>query len=203
MIQFQYLQLVCSYFLFLPGSVLGDCTILRIYPFHRRPGFVPQVVNIPWKRERLPTRVFWPGEFHGLYSPSVTKSRTRLSNFHFHFTFQAIHFRSNSQNLTWNNRLVQNRERSTTRLILSPCLFNLYAECIMRNAMLVNHKLESRLPEGTSTTSGMKMHACMLSLSSLLRLFPCDAMDYSPPGFSVHGILQARILEQVVVPSFR
>ena len=25
--------------------------------------------KIPWKRERLPTPVFWPGEFHGLYSP--------------------------------------------------------------------------------------------------------------------------------------
>ena len=24
---------------------------------------------IPWKRERLPTPVFWPGEFHGLFSP--------------------------------------------------------------------------------------------------------------------------------------
>ena len=23
----------------------------------------------PWIRERLPTPVFWPGEFHGLYSP--------------------------------------------------------------------------------------------------------------------------------------
>ena len=22
-----------------------------------------------WRRERLPTPVFWPGEFHGLYSP--------------------------------------------------------------------------------------------------------------------------------------
>ena len=26
-------------------------------------------VLIPWRRERLPTPVFWPGEFHGLYSP--------------------------------------------------------------------------------------------------------------------------------------
>ena len=26
-------------------------------------------------------------------------------------------------------------------------------------------------------------------------------MDYSPPGSSVHGILQARILEWVVIPS--
>ena len=27
------------------------------------------VGKIPWRRERLPTLVFWPGEFHGLYSP--------------------------------------------------------------------------------------------------------------------------------------
>ena len=42
------------------------------------------VRKIPWRRERLPTPVFWPGEFHGLYSPWVAKSWTRLSDFHFH-----------------------------------------------------------------------------------------------------------------------
>ena len=26
------------------------------------------VGKIPWRRERLPIPVFWPGEFHGLYS---------------------------------------------------------------------------------------------------------------------------------------
>ena len=31
----------------------------------------------------------------------------------------------------------------------------------------------------------------------------CDPMDYSLPGSSDHGILQARILEWVVMPSFR
>ena len=31
----------------------------------------------------------------------------------------------------------------------------------------------------------------------------CDPVDCSPPGYSVHGISQARILEWVVVPSFR
>ena len=25
------------------------------------------VGKIPWRRERLPTPVFWPGEFHGLF----------------------------------------------------------------------------------------------------------------------------------------
>ena len=31
----------------------------------------------------------------------------------------------------------------------------------------------------------------------------CDRMDYSPPGFSVHGILQARILEWIAMPFSR
>ena len=35
----------------------------------RRPGFNPWVGKMPWRREKLPTPVFWPGEFHGLYSP--------------------------------------------------------------------------------------------------------------------------------------
>ena len=42
----------------------------------------------------------------------------------------------------------------------------------------------------------------MLSCVSSVRLF-CDPMDCSPPGFSVHGILQARILEWVATPSSR
>ena len=33
-----------------------------------KPGFDPWAGKIPWRRERLPTPVFWPGEFHGLYS---------------------------------------------------------------------------------------------------------------------------------------
>ena len=31
----------------------------------------------------------------------------------------------------------------------------------------------------------------------------CDPMDYSPPGSSVHGIMQARILEWVAISSSR
>ena len=34
-----------------------------------KPGFDAWVGKIPWRRERLPTAVFWPGEFHGRYSP--------------------------------------------------------------------------------------------------------------------------------------
>ena len=42
---------------------------------------------------------------------------------------------------------------------------------------------------------------CAKSLQSCLTL--CDSMDYSPPGSSVHGILQARTLEWVATPSCR
>ena len=41
--------------------------------------------------------------------------------------------------------------------ILSPCLFNLYAEYIMRNTSWMKHKLESRLPGEISITSDMQM----------------------------------------------
>ena len=47
----------------------------------------PWVGKIPWKRDRLPTSVFWPGEFDGLYSPWGCKELTGLSDFlslHFH-----------------------------------------------------------------------------------------------------------------------
>ena len=42
---------------------------------------------------------------------------------------------------------------------------------------------------------------CVLVAQSCLTL--CDSMDCSPPGSSVHGILQARILEWVAMPSSR
>ena len=42
---------------------------LRICLQCGRPEFNPWVGKIPWRRQRLPTPVFWPREFHGLYSP--------------------------------------------------------------------------------------------------------------------------------------
>ena len=42
-----------------------------------RPGFHPWVGKISWRREELPTPVFWPAEFHGLYSPWSCKESGR------------------------------------------------------------------------------------------------------------------------------
>ena len=55
---------------------------LRIHLQCRRPGFDPWVGKTPWRRERLPTPVFWPGEFCGRYSPWGHKESDTLSNFH-------------------------------------------------------------------------------------------------------------------------
>ena len=48
---------------------------------------IPGLVGkIPWRRERLSTPVFWPGEFHGLYNPrggneSDTSEQLSLSQY--------------------------------------------------------------------------------------------------------------------------
>ena len=55
----------------------------RIHLQCGKPGFDPWVEKIPWRKERLPTPVSWPGEFHGLYSPWTRKESdmTELSLF--------------------------------------------------------------------------------------------------------------------------
>ena len=58
----------------------------RICLRSRRPGFNSWVGKIPWRREKLPTPVSWPGEFHGLCSPwghkesGMTATFTSLSH---------------------------------------------------------------------------------------------------------------------------
>ena len=54
---------------------------------------------------------------------------------------------------------------------------------------------------GRSPGEGNVYYMCVL----VTQLCPTlsDPMDCSPPGYSVHGILQARILEWIVMPSSR
>ena len=47
------------------------------------------------------------------------------------------------------------------------------------------------------TDSILLIYVCVLVIQSCLT--PCDPKDCSPPGYSVHGILQARILEWVII----
>ena len=50
-----------------------------------RPGIDPLVGKIPWRRERLPIPVFWPREFHRLYSPWGCKESDDWATFTFTF----------------------------------------------------------------------------------------------------------------------
>ena len=55
------------------------------------------------------------------------------------------------------------------------------------------------LPNAVASQRDKALNNAAKSLQSCLTL--CDPMDCSPPGSSVHGILQARILEWVAIPS--
>ena len=56
----------------------------RILLQYERPGFDPWAGKIPWRRERLPTPVFCLENSMDCIVHEVAKSKTRLSNFHFH-----------------------------------------------------------------------------------------------------------------------
>ena len=69
---------------------------------------------------------------------------------------------------------------------------------------LVGCRLWGRTELDTTEVTQQQMHStlcCAKSLQSCLTL--CNAMDCSPLGFSVHGILQAGILEWVAISSSR
>ena len=53
-----------------PREKARICLYLNLH-LHGGPPLTPWTIcwMPPWRRERLPTPVFWPGEFHGLYSP--------------------------------------------------------------------------------------------------------------------------------------
>ena len=63
----------------------------------RETWFSPLVGKIPLRRERLPTPVFWPREFHGLYSSWGHKELdTTERSFHFHYPYEKVIIK-------WNN----------------------------------------------------------------------------------------------------
>ena len=43
--------------------------LVKNLPAMQEPWVLSLVWEDPWRRERLPTPVFWSAEFHGLYSP--------------------------------------------------------------------------------------------------------------------------------------
>ena len=64
--------------------------LVRIYLQCGRPGFDPWVGKILWRRERLLTPVFWPGEFHGLYNPWGHKKSDTIEQLSLHFNMSLL-----------------------------------------------------------------------------------------------------------------
>ena len=131
--------------------------------------------KIPWRRERLPTPVFWPGEFHGLYSPLGRKELDTTERLSLSLFYPA-HFLS----------LI-----SSTLLPQVPLLQGSFFKILTFS--------RNRCPFICSLYC-----AYVLSCFSHVQLFGtlwtvAGHMDCSPPGSSVHGILQARTLEWVAI----
>ena len=73
------------------GSV-GKESICNVGDLGSIPGLVG---DIPWRRERLPTPVFWPREFRGLYSPLGRKESDTTEQLSLHFSLHSKALRLN------------------------------------------------------------------------------------------------------------
>ena len=85
---------------------------------------------------------------------------------------------------------------------LSPCLHCALEQLHMVGAILYQTVgVESNgISVYTSVNKAWILTCGQLCSVAPLCLTLCNPMDCSPPGFSVHGILQARILEWVAIP---
>ena len=79
--------------------------LVKNLPATRETWFDPWVWKIPWRRERVPIPVFWPGEFHALYSPwgykeLDTTEQLSLSHCSLFFSQSSIQENSVKSNVT-------------------------------------------------------------------------------------------------------
>ena len=73
-------------FLGFPCSSVGKESACNVQDL----GLIPGFGKSPWRRERLPTPVFWPGEFHGLYNPRGHRESDMTEWLSLHFT--SLHY---------------------------------------------------------------------------------------------------------------
>ena len=179
------------------------------------------------KATRLPTPVFWPGEFHGLYMYSPWGRRV----WHDWVTFTSLHLSSNLLviilvyfllHLPCSSDLFGSSLYFLTlvKFCVYPCIFMIIILNSVLGRMLIYTLFSSFsevwsyslvqwwgwVPTELSSWLGPEGHIwgwCQvpstIRLESLSCVWLCDLMDCSLPGSSVHRILQARILECVAI----
>ena len=155
--------------------------------------FDPWVGEIPWRRAWQPTLVFLPGESHGQRSLSATKSRKEsdvVASIPSDFNFSVPSLFSYCS------------RDSLLVLLLTTLIICICGPCQLFLSFCsgASFLLFSMIPSYPTTSL---IFLCMYDKS--LQSWPilCEPMDCTPPGFSVHGILQARILKCVAMPFSR
>ena len=71
--------------------------------------------------------------------------------------------------------------------------------CHTTNKRLEDQVIKKKKKKKTTAKNKKSVKVLVAQLCLML----CDPMECSPPGSSVHGILQARILEWVAIPFYR
>ena len=74
----------------------------------------------PWRRQQLPTPVFWPGEFHDCIVHGVAKSQTRLSHFHFHWCWDRLRVGEEEGDRGWGGWMASSTEQTWVWAYLTP-----------------------------------------------------------------------------------
>ena len=178
---------------------------------HRRRGFHPWVGKLPWRRKWQPTPVFLPGEIlrteePGGLRPKVMKSPTWLSNWACTYLFY-----SNAERLaSWPFAKGSQQWIAAEYRGFGACFSHSWqtnwsakppAQGPQEHSSLHHTPTVSTLPSSPERDSSSFLCVRLLGRRSCLTL--CDPMDCSPPGSSVHRIVQARILEWAAIFSPR
>ena len=132
---------------------------------------------MPWRRERLPTPVFWPGEFHGLYSPWGCKESGMT---------EWLSLSHGTRPLPSPVCVPEKwKPLSTGKSQSGLNSQNVKNRWTVNKTVLGSHH---GMPLGDKQTAAKSLQSCPTL---------CDPTDGSPPGSAVPGVLQARTLEWV------
>ena len=151
----------------------SNCQCRRCKRCKRRE-FDPWVRKIPWRSKWQPTPIFFPGRLHRQRSLAST-----------------VHGGHRESDMTeW-----------ATHTLGIYSFYNAAVNSISFYALIPNHLMQ--IYKNIIDFCTLILYLAVLCFVAQSWQTHCDPMDCSPPGSSVHGILQARMLEWVDIPFSR
>ena len=172
---------------------------------HKRRGLDPQVGKIPWRREWQPTSSILAWRIPGTEGPGGLQCMGSHWVGHDWATWRA---RLPTGPLLIGESVWLNSSPSLGSTF--PGLVSVFGHVtlacdVTQGLTVLCIWLCSLAPLLTclGRLTGLREGMRYLGQPTPVGLTLCNPMDYSPPGSSIHGILQARILEWVAMPSSR